>query len=249
MEDDGTVNMQKEPSTPPASSSGSSDNSASKSNKETHAVLDLGNKLESGAANYGSLKDLAPTKRATWTKLDFKGGSVVDERRMKKKEVRDDAASSDNCLGGGLRELLPKRATWTKLDFKGASVEDTRRTKNRNIPSSGSYNEGKYSNLRTLVPERTITWKKNQVLSSGSATSMSQMGVRGLREERQQAMRDDVIASATINSSASDDATSSEDDKEEKDLASDSSLTEIKAYTNLRDLLPERKVTWRNTRK
>lgn len=249
MEDDGTVNMQKEPSTPPASSSGSSDNSASKSNKETHAVLDLGNKLESGAANYGSLKDLAPTKRATWTKLDFKGGSVVDERRMKKKEVRDDAASSDNCLGGGLRELLPKRATWTKLDFKGASVEDTRRTKNRNIPSSGSYNEGKYSNLRTLVPERTITWKKNQVLSSGSATAMSQMGVRGLREERQQAMRDDVIASATINSSASDDATSSEDDKEEKDLASDSSLTEIKAYTNLRDLLPERKVTWRNTRK
>lgn len=208
----------------------------SESNKESAAALDLGNNVESGAANYGQLRNLLTTKRATWTKLDFKGGSVVDERRIKKEIVQDPVPTTDSAAAGGsLKELLPKRATWTKLDFKGGSVEDTRRTKNRSTSSSsssGSFNEGQYSNLKTLLPQRTITWKQKRVLRSGSAAPVSNTGAHGLREERQQAMKNEVIASAAT------DASSEDNDIEE----------EIKPYSNLKDLLPVRKFRLRENK-
>jgi len=265
MEDDGTVHHKKEPS-------------IEKSEGEELAMVDLDSASSLGASNYGSLRDLMPTKRAVWTKLDFKGASVADDRRFKSTtqsggDVGGDVGGEFKSEGGGgsLKELLPKRATWTKLDFKGASVPDERRTATaaRTAESGGEdgggdedgFNEGEYSNLTTLLPERTITWKRDQVLSSGSSPTVGEErerrvtnlttllpartitwkknrvlssgssptageNVRGMREERRRAMKEEVIASASA----------SDDDDEG-----------TKAYTNLKDLLPGKKVTWRKT--
>lgn len=213
--------------------------------ENSDSVLAEGN--EGPPPNYGSLRDLIPTRRPTWTKLDFKGGSVVDESRMKRMSgggsVSGNAADADvskPLSGQGLKDLLPKRATWTKLDFHGASVVDERRTKQAGPRSErGSFNEGQYSNLTTLLPQRTITWKKDRVLSSGSAATVSE-NARGLRDERQQAMRDEVTASASMNAASDDELV---EDGEDIPIEE-----ELKPYSNLKDLLPERKMTWRSTK-
>jgi hypothetical protein len=63
------------------------------------------------------------------------------------------------------------------LDFKGGQIEDFRRTRGADSSSSGilSLKDNKpYSNLKLLLPPRTITRrKKSQLLSSGSAPIMS----------------------------------------------------------------------------
>ena len=142
MEDDGTVNYSKEPTSgsssssssstappPPQSSSQSSpirgtrEGFNSDSSKPTNEVSTTSSK-ESGG-NYGSLKELTTSiQRPTWTKLDFKGGSVEDTSRtkgMNKAADNTKEGGSSSIGGGNLQDLLPKRATWTKLDFKGGS--------------------------------------------------------------------------------------------------------------------------------
>eukprot|EP00804_Cyclotella_cryptica_P002969 CCRYP_005988-RB/>CCRYP_005988-RB protein AED:0.42 eAED:0.45 QI:0/0/0/1/0/0/2/0/514 len=102
-----------------------------------------------------SLKDLLPTKKPTWTKLDFKGGVVEDERRTKKISVNVGDADSN------LKTLLlqAKKPTWTRLDFKGGVVEDDRRTRKASAHGADTESsEGKYTNLKTLLPERKIQW-------------------------------------------------------------------------------------------
>ena len=273
MEDDGTVNYSKEPSSSSSTTTAKNNQpsypqSSSKirgtkdgfdSDSELAPLVDLGEDTQEATTaartnnNYGSLKELTTSiQRPTWTKLDFKGGSVVDERRMQmmNKKTDDDTISTEvgsGSIGGGggksLQELLPKRATWTKLDFKGVPVEDERRTKKQSgsssSGSSSTFNQGGYSSLKTLLPTRTITWHKNQVLSSGSAPTLSQVS-RGLREERQQAMKDEVLASIS--------AESTDDDEDEGEEDSIGEEEEVKAYQNLKDLLPQRKVTWRTTK-
>lgn len=102
-------------------------------------------------ASSSNLKDLLP-KKPTWTKLDFKGVGVEDDRRTKKAKVSDSATDS------GLKHLLlqNKKPTWTKLDFKGGVVEDESRTTKSS--SSEDFNKGQYTNLKTLLPERKIGW-------------------------------------------------------------------------------------------
>jgi hypothetical protein len=259
MEDDGTVNMMKQPSssvlapvTPTSISSGSSDRDYG-----ARVDLDYHQDVASGA-NYGSLKDLLPVKRLTWTKLDFKGASVEDERRMKKKvvAVRDAASAGGDVIGDviesndrrgrGLKELLPVRPTWTKLDFRGASVEDERRTKRKDSPQSStkSFNEGQYSNLKTLLPERTITFRQGQVFSSGSATMVNSNVMRLPRLGSQQQAGDNDVSQQQQHGDEVDDGVS---DSENTDKAYDS-MQEKTTYTNLKDLLPERKMSWRTTK-
>ena len=276
MEDDGTVNYSKEPSSSSGTTTAKNNQpsypqSSSKirgtkdgfdSDSELAPLVDLGEDTQEATTaartnnNYGSLKELTTSiQRPTWTKLDFKGGSVVDERRMQmmNKKTDDDTISTEvgsGSIGGGggksLQELLPKRATWTKLDFKGVPVEDERRTKKQSgsssSGSSSTFNQGGYSSLKTLLPTRTITWHKNQVLSSGSAPTLSQVS-RGLREERQQAMKDEVLASIS-----NEDTDDDEDEGEEDSIGEEEEEEEVKAYQNLKDLLPQRKVTWRTTK-
>ena len=196
--------------------------------------------------NYGSLKNLLPEKRLTWTKLDFKGASVVDDRRMKGRgdgggsstgiEVNDKRGSSSV----GLKALLPVRPTWTKLDFHGASVEDERRTKKRTTPTQSSitkFNEGQnYSNLKTLLPARTITFRKDQVFSSGSATMVNS----NIMRSTQSLGRQDRMMGVTKETNADDDDVMVD---ETADNNFDSKRG--KSYTNLKDLLPERKISWR----
>jgi len=266
MEDDGTVNYSKEPTSgsssssstappPPQSSSPSSpirgtrEGFNSDSSKPTDESPVATSSSDSGG-NYGSLKELTTSiQRPTWTKLDFKGGSVEDTSRtkgMNKKEGGvDDVTNEGESIGGGggggnLQDLLPKRATWTKLDFKGVPVEDERRTENAarsNTDNSSSFNKGEYTSLKTLLPERTINWrKKKQVLSSGAATSGEVKRELMRREERQKAMKDEVLASVeqsrVVAESSSDEDKTGSADKEE----------EVKPYQNLKDLLPERKM-------
>ena len=149
--------------------------------------------------------------------------------------------------GSNLKELLPKRATWTKLDFHGASVEDERRTKRSKNSDSSTFNTGQYSELKALLPKRTINWKKGQLLSSGSSPTVTEnfRGLReersfGVKEERQLVMKNDVIASAALSSSDGEDVgviDDNIDDEEEEEV--------VKPYQNLRDLLPQRRVTWK----
>jgi hypothetical protein len=249
MEDDGTVNMMKEP-TPFLISSSSL--SVSGREENTHDV-DLDRKTNP-SINYGSLKNLLPTKRATWTKLDFKGASVEDERRTKKMVVdaaaattiRDDSGAdmSVNSGEGGrsLQGLLPVRPTWTKLDFHGASVEDERRTK-WIAPRSGSvgFNEGKYSNLKTLLPERTITFRKDQVFSSGSATMVNSKNTRRKQSsESQGRVKNEVMSTAAISLGDNVDVEINKD-------ADNNCYSSMhgKAFAKLKDLLPEKKISWR----
>lgn len=237
MEDDGTVNMMKEPSPAPLRYPAASASSTSE------AVVDLDDGWGGDRNNYGSLKDLVPTRRETWTRLDFKGASIVDDRRTK--QGRENAVVSVHDLGGGnLRGLLPKRATWTKLDFKGGSVEDERRTRRKLPGRMSSVGEEKYSNLKALLPERMITWKKKQVLSSGSA-AVASSNARGLREEKLPDIKYQLAKSASSDGEIIDEEADDEDDEDDEEGGSEE---EVKAYTNLKDLLPERKVTWRTVR-
>ncbi|KAL3809493.1 hypothetical protein ACHAXA_007964 [Cyclostephanos tholiformis] len=241
MEDDGTVNMMKEPSPSPLRPTAASDASS----VSAEAIVDLDDGWDGGKNNYGSLKDLAPTRRETWTRLDFKGASIVDDRRTKRGVVNV-GGSVNEAGGGNLRALLPKRPTWTKLDFKGGSVEDERRTRRKPPGGASGIVEGGYSNLKTLLPERTITWKKNQVLRSGSAAVVSS-NARGLREERLPDIKYKLTDGA---SSGSDDMYDEEVDGEDEDEEEGGvgRKDEVKPYTNLKDLLPERKTTWRTVR-
>jgi len=107
--------------------------------------------------------------------LDVKGALVGDNRRTKHKVTvtdsdQDAAHNSISSEAGGmegwsLKDLMPKRATWIKLDVKGASVEDERCVRRINSSNKGSNldNKGQYTNLKSLLPERTITWKNKQV--------------------------------------------------------------------------------------
>ena len=248
MEDDGTVNMMKEPSPaprPPASAVSSLSPHGTGDTAAAGPVDGWGG----GKNNYGSLRDLAPTRRETWTRLDFKGASIVDERRTTRGGAGAGGAVDDAGFGGGgggnLRGLLPKSATWTRLDVKGASVVDERRMGGK-VPGGGGggiVNEGGYSNLKILLPARTITWKKNQVLSSGSATVASS-NVRGLREEKQSDIKDEIADTSA--SSSEDEINVEEIDEEEKEEKEEEE--KIKAYTNLKDLLPERRNMFRTIR-
>lgn len=178
----------------------------------------------------------------------FHGRSVEDERRTSKLKPDRIPDNADEPVGegGNLTELLPKRAIWTKLDFRGASVVDERRTKNAGGSDGSGFNKGGYSNLRSLVPNRTINWKKKgQVLSSGSAPGLGQQS-RGLREERQDAIRGEVMASAASNAAV---AATGDSENADSDATVDEydarSPIEEKGYSNLKTLLPERTITWK----
>lgn len=112
-----------------------------------------------------NLKELLPTKTTVWTKLDFKGGPVEDERRTKSAPVAQ--SPSDSSLKTLL--LQSKKPTFTKLDFKGVGVEDVSRTKKS---AKENFNQGQYSSLKTLLPERKIQWG-----SRGKVVSISDSNV------------------------------------------------------------------------
>ena len=92
MEDDGTVNYSKEPTSGSSSSTAPSPQSSSPSSPirgtregfnsdsskptDESSVVATSSKESGGNINYGSLKELTTSiQRPTWTKLDFKGGS------------------------------------------------------------------------------------------------------------------------------------------------------------------------------
>ena len=204
------------------------------------------------AASSSGLKGLAlSSKRPIFTKLDFKGGSVVDERRAKKKAPSTtntaEASSSSSTTKSNLKDLLPTRPTFTKLDFKGGNVEDERRTKKQpdqdhsKLSSSGS--------LQSLLPERKFMWKKQERRSNtndfiGSvggdfiARTTTASKNDSVREAKQKAMRNEVIASATVATGALD-----EDEEDES-----GGVQEVESYSNLTDLLPQKKFVFRDTK-
>ena len=114
------------------------------------------------------------------------------------------------------------------LDFKGGQIEDFRRTRGADSSSSGilSLKDNKpYSNLKLLLPPRTITRrKKSQLLSSGSAPIMSS-NVRGLREERLVDIKDDI----TSDTSVSDEVNVVYDDDDEEEEMDVTKLPEKKS--------------------
>jgi len=206
------------------------------------------------AASSSGLKGLAlSSKRPIFTKLDFKGGSVVDERRAKKKApsttntAEASSSSSSSTTKSNLKDLLPTRPTFTKLDFKGGNVEDERRTKKQpdqdhsKLSSSGS--------LQSLLPERKFMWKKQERRSNtndfiGSvggdfiARTTTASKNDSVREAKQKAMRNEVIASATVATGALD-----EDEEDES-----GGVQEVESYSNLTDLLPQKKFVFRDTK-
>ena len=253
MEDDGTVNMMKEPATvlaPVSATRGDDDDD------DDDALVDSNFQWASGA-NYGSLKNLLPSKRLTWTMLDFKGASVADDRRMKKTVAVDAPAAGGNVGGAGieisnrkgtgLKGLMPVRPTWTRLDFHGASVEDERRTKRNSHQSSTKFNEGQYSNLKNLLPARTITFRKGQIFSSGSATIVNSSVMRTPRLESQGGVENENDAADLLSQQQ-------QQHRDEVDGVMDESAdnsndsTQGKSFTNLKDLLPERKISWRRNK-
>lgn len=143
-----------------------------------------------------NLKDLLPTKRQVWTKLDFKGGSVEDERRTKSAPVAESNTDSN------LKTLLmqSKKPTFTKLDFKGVGVEDESRAKKG---EKEDFNKGQYSSLKTLLPERKIQWgtrgkvvsisDSNVNVDSGESKSVS---LKTLLPERKVTWRSDSTESS-----------------------------------------------------
>ena len=247
MEDDGTVNMMKEPASTVLAPVAKATISDGDDDDDDDALVDLDSQVAlASGVNYGSLKNLLPEKRLTWTKLDFKGASVVDDRRMKGRgdgggsstgiEVNDKQGSSSV----GLKALLPVRPTWTKLDFHGASVEDERRTKKRTPTQSSitKINEGQnYSNLTSLLPARKITFRKGQVFSSGSATMVNS----NIMRSTQSLGRQDRMMGVTKETNADDDDDGVIGENEDNNFDS----MQGKSYTNLKDLLPERKISWR----
>ena len=121
--------------------------------------------IENNRGTSINLKDLAGTsKKPKWAKLDFKGGIVEDDRRVKKDDVSKTTNGDDNKGASiNLKDLAAtsKKGTWTRLDFKGGVVEDERRTKRDNATKSadGDGSKGGYTNLKTLLPERKIVWR------------------------------------------------------------------------------------------
>ncbi len=254
MEDDGTVNMMK-PATVVAPVSATSDTGHDQNcgDGDDDALVDLNFQMASGA-NYSSLRNLLPSKRLTWTKLDFKGASVADDRRMKRTEGVDTPAAGGDVGGAGigisnrksvgLKGLMPVRPTWTKLDFHGASIEDERRTKRNSRQSGTKFNEGQYSNLKTFLPARTITFRKGQIFSSGSATIVNSNVMRTQRLESQGGVKNENDAVDLLSQQQ-------QQHRDEVygviDKGADSTCdsTQGKSFTNLKDLLPERKISWR----
>jgi len=244
MEDDGTVNVKKEPAKDAVSGGSGSLKDLLRNRRASltryENVDGAGTPSEATPTNYGSLKDLAPTTRATWTTLDFKGGTVEDERRTAKKKEPSSAAGG-HLSTKGLQELLPKKALFTKLDFHGRPVEDERRTKKKDAPLGRRPERAQggrtSSSLRKLLPKRTISWR-NEVLSSGSATFVR---APGSRERRQRAMREEVTAAAA--------ASRAEDGEEAEARADDDPAGGpaggAKACANLTTLLPARTMTWK----
>ena len=100
MEDDGTVNMMKEPSPAPRPPASAVSSLSPHGAGETAAAGPVDG-WSGGKNNYGSLRDLAPTRRETWTRLDFKGASIVDERRTKRGGAGAGRAVDDAGFGGG----------------------------------------------------------------------------------------------------------------------------------------------------
>ena len=205
------------------------------------------------AAPASGLKELAlSSKRPMFTKLDFKGGSVVDERRTKKAPSTNTAEVS--TTQGNLKDLLPTRPTFTKLDFKGGNVEDERRTKKQpssstpalatSTPSSGS--------LKTLLPERKFMWKKQEQRRSttndfigsvrGDSIARSTTATNSVREAKQKAMRDEVISAAIATNSDSGNDVVGDDDEPSGGGEGEGS------YSNLTDLLPRKKFVFRDTK-
>eukprot|EP00984_Skeletonema_dohrnii_P017995 scaffold8312_cov92-Skeletonema_dohrnii-CCMP3373.AAC.1 len=205
------------------------------------------------AAPASGLKELAlSSKRPMFTKLDFKGGSVVDERRTKKAPSTNTAEVS--TAQGNLKDLLPTRPTFTKLDFKGGNVKDERRTKKQpssstpalatSTPSSGS--------LKTLLPERKFMWKKQEQRRSttndfigsvrGDSIARSTTATNSVREAKQKAMRDEVISAATATNSDSGNDVVGDDDESSGGGEGEGS------YSNLTDLLPRKKFVFRDTK-
>jgi len=205
------------------------------------------------AAPASGLKELAlSSKRPMFTKLDFKGGSVVDERRTKKAPSTNTAEVS--TTQGNLKDLLPTRPTFTKLDFKGGNVEDERRTKKQpssstpalatSTPSSGS--------LKTLLPERKFMWKKQEQRRSttndfigsvrGDSIARSTTATNSVREAKQKAMRDEVISAAAATNSESGNDVVGDDDEPSGGGEGEGS------YSNLTDLLPRKKFVFRDTK-
>ncbi|KAL7448068.1 hypothetical protein ACHAWC_000326, partial [Mediolabrus comicus] len=160
MEDDGTVSYTK--SRPGGGESGSS---ASMVDLGTEASTttsgDGGGGEESEAAPSPpsvNLKDLAGiSKRPVFTKLDFKGGSVPDDRREKKSTVDNDVEEEAAPLSlSGLRKLAlsSKRPTFTKLDFHGTGVVDERRIPKDTTSTAAAEVPTNKSNLKDLLPKR-----------------------------------------------------------------------------------------------
>eukprot|EP00985_Skeletonema_marinoi_P008253 scaffold3700_cov84-Skeletonema_marinoi.AAC.12 len=206
------------------------------------------------AAPASGLKELAlSSKRPMFTKLDFKGGSVVDERRTKKAPSTTNTAEVSTTQGN-LKDLLPTRPTFTKLDFKGGNVEDERRTKKQpssstpalatSTPSSGS--------LKTLLPERKFMWKKQEQRRSttndfigsvrGDSIARSTTATNSVREAKQKAMRDEVISAAAATNSESGNDVVGDDDEPSGGGEGEGS------YSNLTDLLPRKKFVFRDTK-
>jgi hypothetical protein len=131
------------------------------------SIVDLGTSGGSAVAESCTsvnLKDLALiSKRPTFTKLDFKGGSVEDERRMKTATaVSPTSSSSSSSSLSGLSELAlsSKRPTFTKLDFKGGSVVDERRMKKKKKKKDSSSDTlMTNSKLKDLLPKRPLFTK------------------------------------------------------------------------------------------
>ncbi|KAL7438803.1 hypothetical protein ACHAXM_006387 [Skeletonema potamos] len=216
---------------------------------------------EGGVVPSSGLKGLAlSSKRPIFTKLDFKGGSVEDNRRMKTKAPSTTTEAS--TPQGNLKDLLPKRPTFTKLDFKGGSVEDERRMKKQSsssstaalLPSSSS------GSLKTLLPERKFMWRNEEMMRKRSTTNDFIGSVGGdfiarttttsntsrdsVREMKQKAMRDEVIAAASTSSSSLEDATTTTTSEGD---GNDGGEGGGGSYSNLTDLLPQKKFVFRDT--
>ena len=161
MEDDGTVSYTK--SRPGDGESGSSASMVDLGTETSPTTSGGGGGEESGEASPPSvnLKDLAGiSKRPVFTKLDFKGGSVPDDRREKKSAVDNDAEEQEAAplSLSGLRELAlsSKRPTFTKLDFHGTGVADERRIPKDTTSTTAAAEAAptNKSNLKDLLPKR-----------------------------------------------------------------------------------------------
>jgi hypothetical protein len=152
-----------------------------------------GDEPDTKPAASSSLKDLLPTKKPTWTKLYFKGGVIEDERRTKKSSAGIDNTDSN------LKTLLlqSKKPTWTKLDFKGGVVEDDRRMRKASVyGANAELSEGKYTNLKTLLPERKILWGSRGKVSVDDMNAYPSKGpsLKALLPERKFVWRNKEIS-------------------------------------------------------